>query len=74
MGQALLNIEDLKTYFYTDAGVVKAVAGVDLRIRAGTTRHRRESIRRASSRLRSAANPATPGKIVPIYSLQNRDL
>ena len=37
MEQALLQIENLKTYFYTDAGVVKAVDGVDLKLKAGTT-------------------------------------
>ena len=33
----LLNIEDLKTYFYTDLGVVRAVDGVNLEIQAGST-------------------------------------
>jgi len=33
----LLNIKDLKTYFYTDDGVVKAVDGVDFAIRKGET-------------------------------------
>ncbi len=37
MKQLLLAIENLKTYFYTDAGVVKAVDDVDLKIKAGTT-------------------------------------
>jgi oligopeptide/dipeptide ABC transporter ATP-binding protein len=31
----LLNIKDLKTYFYTDDGTVKAVDGVDLRVNEG---------------------------------------
>ncbi len=37
MEQALLKIENLKTYFYTDSGVVKAVDNVDLSIKAGAT-------------------------------------
>ena len=37
MNDVLLNIENLHTYFYTDQGVVKAVNGVDFRIRAGET-------------------------------------
>ncbi|MCA9612595.1 MAG: ABC transporter ATP-binding protein, partial [Myxococcales bacterium] len=34
---ALLSIRDLRTYFHTDEGVVKAVDGVDLTIRPGRT-------------------------------------
>jgi len=37
MAKELLRIEDLKTYFYTWAGVVKAVDGVDLRVNEGET-------------------------------------
>ena len=37
MEQELLNIENLKTYFYTDSGVVKAVDDVNISIKAGTT-------------------------------------
>src|SRR3989304_7548933 len=37
MAKELLEIEDLKTYFYTWAGVVKAVDGVSLRIKEGET-------------------------------------
>jgi len=37
MAKELLRIEDLKTYFYTWAGVVKAVDGVSLRINEGET-------------------------------------
>jgi oligopeptide/dipeptide ABC transporter ATP-binding protein len=33
----LLEIKDLRTYFYTDDGVVKAVDGVDLYVRRGET-------------------------------------
>jgi peptide/nickel transport system ATP-binding protein/oligopeptide transport system ATP-binding protein len=33
----LLEIQNLHTYFHTEAGVVKAVAGVDLTLRAGET-------------------------------------
>src|SRR3989337_2818862 len=35
--ELLLEIEDLKTYFYTWAGVVKAVHGVSLKIKEGET-------------------------------------
>ena len=37
MAKELLQIEDLKTYFYTWAGVVKAVDGVSLKINEGET-------------------------------------
>ena len=37
MKQELLNVENLKTYFYTDSGVVKAVDDVTLNVKAGTT-------------------------------------
>ena len=37
MTKELLEIEDLKTYFYTWAGVVKAVDGVSLKIKEGET-------------------------------------
>jgi oligopeptide transport system ATP-binding protein len=38
MGQELLlQVKDLKTHFYTEAGVVKAVDGVDLEIHKGET-------------------------------------
>src|SRR5665647_937455 len=38
MGQELLlQVKDLRTHFYTDAGVVKAVDGVDLEIQKGKT-------------------------------------
>lgn len=37
MKQTLLDIKNLKTYFYTDSGVVRAVDDVDLNIKAGTT-------------------------------------
>jgi len=37
MAKELLRIEDLKTYFYTWAGVVKAVDGVTLKINEGET-------------------------------------
>src|SRR5512135_1865439 len=37
MAKELLRIEDLKTYFYTWAGVVKAVDGVSLNINEGET-------------------------------------
>lgn len=36
-GDVLLNIEGLKTYFYTEDGVVKAVDGVDLYVQRGET-------------------------------------
>jgi oligopeptide/dipeptide ABC transporter ATP-binding protein len=35
--EVLLSVEDLKTHFFTDAGVVKAVDGVTYRIRKGRT-------------------------------------
>jgi peptide/nickel transport system ATP-binding protein/oligopeptide transport system ATP-binding protein len=34
---ALLEVKDLKTYFYTEAGVVKAVDGVDFTVNQGET-------------------------------------
>ena len=38
MGQELLlQVKDLRTHFFTDAGVVKAVDGVDLEIHKGET-------------------------------------
>ncbi|MGQ9460860.1 MAG: ABC transporter ATP-binding protein [Candidatus Bathyarchaeaceae archaeon] len=37
MAKELLQIEDLKTYFYTWAGVVKAVDGISLEVREGET-------------------------------------
>jgi peptide/nickel transport system ATP-binding protein len=37
MTKELLEIQDLKTYFYTWAGVVKAVDGVSLKVREGET-------------------------------------
>ncbi|MBU7006952.1 ABC transporter ATP-binding protein [Phosphitispora fastidiosa] len=37
MAETLLSIEDLKTYFYTEAGVVKAVDGVSFSIEKGKT-------------------------------------
>ena len=35
MAEPLLAIEDLRTYFYTDGGVARAVDGVSLHRRAG---------------------------------------
>jgi len=35
--EILLQVKDLRTYFYTDAGVVKAVDGVNLEIKKGET-------------------------------------
>lgn len=37
MGELLLNVENLRTHFHTDEGIVKAVEGVDMRIQAGET-------------------------------------
>ncbi|MFH0812721.1 MAG: ABC transporter ATP-binding protein [Pseudomonadota bacterium] len=33
----LLNIKGLKTYFFTDYGVIKAIDGIDLQVKAGET-------------------------------------
>jgi len=37
MAELLLNVKDLKTYFYTDDGIVKAVDGVDFTLKKGET-------------------------------------
>jgi peptide/nickel transport system ATP-binding protein len=37
MGERLLEVKGLKTYFYTDEGVVRAVDGIDLHIDKGET-------------------------------------
>lgn len=37
MEQALLDIKNLRTYFYTDSDVARAVDDADLRIKAGAT-------------------------------------
>ena len=37
MAEKLLEINDLKTYFYSDEGVVKAVDGVNITINKGET-------------------------------------
>jgi peptide/nickel transport system ATP-binding protein/oligopeptide transport system ATP-binding protein len=37
MGEPLLHIENLRTHFFTDDGIVKAVDGVDMHIHAGET-------------------------------------
>lgn len=34
-GEAVLQVQGLKTHFFTHGGVVKAVDGVDLEVRAG---------------------------------------
>ena len=78
MEQTLLNIENLKTYFYTDSGVVKAVDDVDLSIKAGTTLAIVGESGSGKSILASSIMqliPQPPGKIVSgsIY-FQNHDL
>ncbi|HEY7867691.1 MAG TPA: ATP-binding cassette domain-containing protein, partial [Methylomirabilota bacterium] len=37
MAERLLDVKNLKTYFFTDEGVVRAVDGVDLYIDKGET-------------------------------------
>mgnify|MGYP001821627461 CR=1 FL=1 len=37
MGEPLLSVENLKTHFLTEDGIVKAVDGVDIRIQPGET-------------------------------------
>jgi peptide/nickel transport system ATP-binding protein len=37
LNETLIEVKDLKTYFYTDEGVVKAVDGVDFSIKKGKT-------------------------------------
>ena len=37
MAERLLDVKNLKTYFFTDEGVVRAVDGVDLYINQGET-------------------------------------
>ena len=34
---ALLSINGLRTYFFTDYGVIKAIDGIDLQVKAGET-------------------------------------
>ena len=67
VNMSLLQVRDLKTYFYTDAGVVKAVDGVSYDLKEGETLGLvgesgcGKSVS-ALSILRLIANP--PGKIV----------
>jgi len=37
MSETILSVKDLKTYFFTDHGVIKAVDGVDLELKKGAT-------------------------------------
>jgi peptide/nickel transport system ATP-binding protein/oligopeptide transport system ATP-binding protein len=37
MGETLLSIENLRTHFFTEDGIAKAVEGVDMQIQAGET-------------------------------------
>ena len=37
MAERLLEVKGLKTYFYTDEGVVRAVDGIDFHINKGET-------------------------------------
>ena len=37
MAERLLDVKNLKTYFFTDEGIVRAVDGVDLYIEKGET-------------------------------------
>ncbi len=37
MSETLLEVKDLKTYFYTESGIVKAVDGVDFSIQPNET-------------------------------------
>jgi peptide/nickel transport system ATP-binding protein len=37
MSEPLLQVENLKTYFYTDTAVVRAVDGVSFEVNAGET-------------------------------------
>jgi len=37
MGESLLNVENLKTHFFTDKGIVRAVDGVNIRVHPGET-------------------------------------
>lgn len=78
MEQALLNIENLRTYFYTDDGVVKAVDGIDLNIKAGTTLAIVGESGSGKSMLASSIMrliPQPPGKIVSgSICFQNQNL
>ena len=66
-GENILEIDDLRTHFFTQAGVVRAVDGVSYRLRAGETlgivgeSGCGKSVT-ALSVLRLVANP--PGRIV----------
>ncbi len=78
MKEELLHIENLRTYFYTDSGVVKAVDDVDLSIKAGTTLAIVGESGSGKSILASSIMqliPQPPGKIVSgSVIFHNRDL
>lgn len=78
MAEALLDIDDLKTYFYTDSGIVRAVDGVDLKIRAGATLAIVGESGSGKSILAASIMqliPRPPGKIVSgSIHFQSRDL
>ncbi|RNB86703.1 ABC transporter ATP-binding protein [Brevibacillus nitrificans] len=64
MERKLLEIKGLKTYFYTDEGVVAAVDGVDISIRAGETVGIVGESGSGKSVTSLTAMRLTPGKVV----------
>ncbi|MGG1659973.1 ABC transporter ATP-binding protein [Brevibacillus sp. NRS-1366] len=75
MERAILTIKGLKTYFYTDDGVVPAVDGVDIQIRGGETVGIVGESGSGKSVTSLSAMRLTPGKVVEgSVSFNGRDI